>query len=112
MYGHNIVVAFLAFSVPSTLSSRSDFCTLYVGGYIKSKIFQKSQNWPKKPKKKPKKSPKKPNIRLFLANLAFWKFLAFLEIFGFFGKFCIFWKILYFMEQVAVCHFGGYIRTT
>jgi hypothetical protein len=32
----------MAFSVPSTLSSRSDFCTLYVG-YMKSKFFQKSQ---------------------------------------------------------------------
>jgi hypothetical protein len=29
-----------------------------------------------------------------------------LEIFGFFGKFWIFWN------KFAVCHFGGYIRTT
>jgi hypothetical protein len=30
MYGHNIVVQLHGFFVPSTLSSRSDFCTLYV----------------------------------------------------------------------------------
>jgi hypothetical protein len=34
--------SYMAFFVPSTLSSRSDFCTLYAG-YIKSKFFQKSQ---------------------------------------------------------------------
>jgi hypothetical protein len=52
-------------------------------------------------------------ILAFLANFGqfwlFWLILDFLEIFGFFGKFWIFWKILDFLEQVAVCHFGGYI---
>jgi hypothetical protein len=90
-------------------------CTTYVG-YMKSKIFQnsqnkakigqKSQNCPNRPQisKLPKKATnfKKSQKK---AKIIFWKK-------AFFGKSCIFWKILYFLEQVAVCHFGGYIRTT
>jgi hypothetical protein len=97
----------MAFFVPSTLSSRSDFCTLYAG-YIKSKFFQKSQkkakigqisqNFQKKPNL-PKKKPKLAKIRLFWQIWLFWEILAFLENFVFFGNF-------------FVCHFEGYIRTT
>jgi hypothetical protein len=76
------------------------------------------QNFPKKPKlakkanffKKAKKQPTKPNFQKkakIIQNLAFCQILAFLEIFVFFGnKNCIFWN------KFAVCHFGGYIRTT
>jgi hypothetical protein len=60
----------------------------------KAKIGQKGQ----KKHQKAKFAKKKP--KLFLAN--FWLFWQIL----------LFWKILYFLEQVAVCHFGGYIRTT
>jgi hypothetical protein len=80
----------------------------------KAKIGQKNQNWPKSQifQKNTKKEPKKPKLsKIWL----FCPILAFLEFFGFFGKFklfWIFWKILYFWNKFAVCHFGGYIRTT
>jgi hypothetical protein len=94
----------MAFFVPSTLSSRSDLCTLYVG-YIKSKIFQKSQKKKKlakkakiglkvqifqKSQKKAKfaKKPKLAKIRLFWQIWLFWQILAFLENFVLFGTSC------------------------
>jgi hypothetical protein len=103
----------MAFTVPSTFYTiiyvrfLYPLCTPYVG-YMKSKNFQKrqkkakigqkSQNWPKKPK-----LSKKAKIIQNLAFLSFgffWLFLAFLENFGFFGKFWI------FRNELAVCHFG------
>jgi hypothetical protein len=48
--------------------------------------------------------PKLAKIRLF------WPILAFLANFGFFDTFWLFWKFLD-LEQVAVCHFGGYKKT-
>jgi hypothetical protein len=135
MYGHNIVVRLHGFfcTLYTIIYVRFLYPGLYVG-YMKSKNFQKcqnkakigqkSQNWPKWPKrlKKSKKAKKAkfakksqnyPKFGFFLSNFGFfgkfkllWKILDFLEFFRFFGNFCIFWN------KFAVCHFGGYIRTT
>jgi hypothetical protein len=100
------MVIFRALFVPSTLSSWSDFCTLYVGR-MKSKNFQKSQ----KKSQESQICQKKPKLGYFLANLAFLAFfgffgffLAFLEIFVFFGNFCIFWNKLLFVIFVGYIH--------
>jgi hypothetical protein len=98
---------------------------------MKSKNFQKSQkkgqNWQKKPKISNKAQKAKfakiwanfgflgqfwyfgPILAFFLPILAFLANFGFLANFRFFGKIGIFWKILDFLKQVAVCHFGGYI---
>jgi hypothetical protein len=123
MYGHNIVVRLHSF-----------FCTLYTIIYVR---FLYPICTPKKPPKKPKLAKKakifKKNRKsqicqkkakiihnwLFVKFWLFWNFLAFLENLTFFGKFKIFWenlrffgKICIFWNKFAVCHFGGYIRTT
>jgi hypothetical protein len=59
----------------------------------KANICQKSQNWPKKGKFAKKKA-KLSKIWLFVKFLLFWKILAFLENFVFFGTSLLF------------CHFG------
>jgi hypothetical protein len=122
-YGHNIVVRLHGFfcTVYTIIYVRFLYpiCTPYVG-YIKSKFFQKSQKKKKigqkkqkrsKNSKKPKRSnwPKKPKLAKIRLFVKFWLFWIF---FSFFGNFWLFWLFLDFLEQVAVCHFGGYIRTT
>jgi hypothetical protein len=59
--------------------------------------------------KKAKIGKKKPK---FAKKAKFLKKCQKMPKLGFFGKFWIFWPILDFLEQVAVCHFGGYIKTT
>jgi hypothetical protein len=124
MYGHNIVVRLHGFfcTLYTIIYVRFLYpiCTPYVG-YMKSKIFQKSQNkakirqksqnWPKRPnfskksKKKAKKKqnlPKDPNFG-FLSNFGF--FWNFLENLSFFGFFWIFGEISDFLEQVCCLSF-------
>jgi hypothetical protein len=95
----------MVFFVPSTLSSRSDFCTLYVPP--KLCWLHEIQNLPKKPKLAIKaKIGQKGQKKFKKAKFAKKKKKPKL---GFFGKFWIFWIFLDFLEQVAVCHFGDYI---
>jgi hypothetical protein len=115
MYGHSFLctlytIIYVRFLYP--------ICTSYVG-YMKSKIFQKSQknakigqksqNWPRRPKfsKKAKKCQKMPNLPkcqnypklgFFGQFLLFWPIFAFLANFCFFGQFWLFWPILAFLD--------------
>jgi hypothetical protein len=103
MYGHNIVVRLHGFfcTLYTIIYVRFLYpiCTPYVG-YMKSKIFQKSQNKAKIGQKsqifqKNQKKPKKPNLQKkpkIIQNLAF------LSNFGFFGKLKLFWNFLDFLE--------------
>jgi hypothetical protein len=68
---------------------------------MKSKNFQKSQN-----KAKIGQKFQKTKIIQNYPKFGFLEIFGFLENLSFFGKFCIFWN------KFAVCHFGGYIRTT
>jgi hypothetical protein len=56
-----------------------------------------------------KKKPKKPNLPELGFFGQFWLFGQILAFLANFGKFWLFLDFLDFLEQVAVCHFGGYI---
>jgi hypothetical protein len=101
----------MAFSVPFTQSSTSDFCTLWAYmyplsyvGYMKSNIFQKSQNKAKIGQKS-QNFQKKTKKDKFAKKAKIIQNLAFLSNFGFFGNFWIFWEILDFLEQVCCLSF-------
>jgi hypothetical protein len=92
MYPHTII-----YFVSCTL----DLCSTYVASEMtNSNLFQKIQNFPKKPKFEAKicqKSQICPKS-LILANFGKFGFLGFFrlffEIFGLFGQFWLFWPIL------------------
>jgi hypothetical protein len=109
-YGLRVAIIFWKsnfFAIFSLLKLFLYFWHLLKKNHISVSVLTTPINFSKKPKKKSIKPnlPKKPKLG-FLANLYF------LANFSFFGIFWLFWKFLYFLEQVAVCHFGGYIRTT
>jgi hypothetical protein len=74
---------------------------------MKSKFSKKAKKKPKRPKFSKKSQKAKFAKKTKLAKIAFCQIWLFVK-FCFLGNF---W-ILDFLEQVAVCHFGGYIRTT